>query len=830
MWRLLLALPFTALADTCTMQNGVIRGSGSLHQSKAVSPEDCCTQCFNFPGCIAFTYTTDTGACWLKDNVFNTTASPKSVSGTFTVSRTVTFRACSTTPVDKFPFCNVSLSTEERVQDLISRLSLDDKAPLLTARESPKGGVPAIGLPEYDWGANCIHGVQSRCGEKCPTTFPNPNAQGAAFNRTLWKAMAAVTGRELRALWLADIGENHPNNIPHLGLDCWSPNININRDPRWGRNLETPGEDPYLNGQYGAFHTMGLQQGEDPRYLQAIVTLKHWDAYSLEDDGGGAGKPTRHNFNAIVSNRDLADTYWPAWKNSVRQGKAKGVMCSYNAVNGVPSCASSFLLQTVLRDTWGFDGYITSDSGAITDIYAEHKYKNSTEVQAVAFAVQSGCDVDSGPDYDSALAQAVKTGLIQEKAVDLLLERTFRLKFELGLFDPMEGQPYWNYRVNDTVDTPENFALAREAVRAGMVLLQNNNQVLPFKKGLKLGVIGPHAQAQAALTGNYLGQQCADAYGSFDCIQTPADALQKANKGGSVQVAQGCGVADNSTAGFAQAVQVAQGSDAILLLMGLDTSAVEKEGHDRTSIDLPGVQLQLIQAVVKAAGSKPVALVLLNGGAVALDWVKANVNGIVEAFYPGKWGAEAIADVVFGDYNPGGKMPYTTYSSNYVNQIAFEDMNMTTGVGRTYRYFTGTPLWPFGFGMSYTSFTLSLDQTSTQSAVVIKVTNTGKRDGDEVVQVYFSPVKVSLTNPATLPRSQLVDFERAHLAAGSSTLLAFEIADESVALVDGKGNLVVAPGTYQFIFTNGVDQKVTLPYTVSGAERVLEPFPQPSTN
>jgi len=298
-----------------------------------------------------------------------------------------------------------------------------------------------------------------------------------------------------------------------------------------------------------------------------------------------------------------------------------------------------------------------------------------------------------------------------------------------------------------------------------------------------------------------------------------------ANKGGSVQVAVGCAVSDNSTAGFAQALQVAQSSDLILLMMGLDTGSVEREGHDRTDIDLPGVQLQLIQQVVKAAGTKPVALVLLNGGAVALDWVKGNVNGIIDAFYPGKWGAAAIADVVFGDYNPGGKLPYTMYSSSYVNQIAFEDMNMTTGVGRTYRYFSGTPLWPFGFGLSYTTFSFAFDETSTDKAVVINVANTGKREGDEVVQVYFSPVKVTLTNPTTLPRSQLVDFERIHVPAGASTLVAFAISDNTVALVDGKGNLVVAPGTYQFTFTNGADQKLTLPYIVSGSERVLEPFP-----
>jgi beta-glucosidase-like glycosyl hydrolase len=242
---------------------------------------------------------------------------------------TTATRACHLPGHTGYDFCNVSLTIDQRVNNLISLLKPEDKAPLLTARESPLGAIPRLGLPEYDWGTNCIHGAQTRCGSKCPTSFPNPNAQGAAWNRSLWKDMAHVTGVELRALWLADLGENHQDNLPHLGLDCWSPNININRDPRWGRNLETPGEDPYLNGQYGEWHTSGLQNGEDKRYLLAIVTLKHWDAYSLEDNGNRAGGISRHNFDAKVTKQDLAGTYFPAFKQAVRGADAK-VMLSHN--------------------------------------------------------------------------------------------------------------------------------------------------------------------------------------------------------------------------------------------------------------------------------------------------------------------------------------------------------------------------------------------------------------------------------------------------------------------------------------------------------------------
>ena len=268
------------------------------------------------------------------------------------------------------------MPVDQRVADLVGRLKFDEKAPLLTARESPLGSVERLGIPEYNWGANCIHGVQSRCGSRCPSTFPNPNAQGASWNRTSWSAMAAVTGVELRALYVENVGQQEDDGAPHLGLDCWSPNININRDPRWGRNLETPGEDPFLNGQYGAFHTRGLQDGDDERFLQAVVTLKHYDAYSLEDAGDSSA--TRHNFNAIVSDADLASTYFPAFKTAVEDGNAKGVMCSYNAVNGVPSCANKFLLQDVLRTAWNFTGYVTSDSGAVQDVYDQHHYLNVT--------------------------------------------------------------------------------------------------------------------------------------------------------------------------------------------------------------------------------------------------------------------------------------------------------------------------------------------------------------------------------------------------------------------------------------------------------------------
>jgi len=841
-----LCASLAAAAPTCTLKEGFIVGAGQFKTQTVKDVAECCTACTNIDGCVAFTFASDTSSCYLKDNVHGQELHANRTSGTIQ-SRTVSTRACHTAGHTDYTFCNTKLSIDERVKDLITRLKTSEKPPLLTARESPLGGVPRLGVPEYDWGTNCIHGAQARCGSKCPTSFPNPNAQGASWNRTSWKAMAQITGIELRALWLADYGENRDDNLPHLGLDCWSPNININRDPRWGRNLETPGEDPYLNGQYGAWHTKGLQEGEDSRYLQAIVTLKHWDAYSLEDAGGGPGMPRRHNFNAIVSKADLAGTYFPAFKTSVRDANAKGVMCSYNAVNGVPSCANKFLLEDVLRKEWGFSGYVTSDSGAVEDIYSQHHYKNMSAEEGVAAAVKAGCDIDSnlktghsstGSPYTWSIEKALEQGLIEESDVDALLYRSLRMRFELGLFDPIEDQPYWHYKVDEKVDTEAAQKLNHLSTRESIVLLKNDKSsnfsspALPLKPGVgTVAVLGPHANAQKALTGNYLGQICPEKFGTFECVESPAAAIARVNGGiDSIVVEEGCGIADSSTTGFEAAVAAASKSSvkAVVMMMGLDTSNVEREGHDRTELGLPGVQLQLIQRVVAAVkGKKPVIVVMLNGGAVAIDWLKTpgNSDAILEAFYPGKIGAGAIADILFGAYNPSGKLPYTIMPASFVNEVNFLDMSMTAGKGRTYRFYKGEPLWPFGYGLSYTTFSVQVKESS--SGYQVEVKNTGHVAGDEVVQAYFEPVDVHLKNPAPLPTRQLFDFQKVHLGPGESATLQFDVNAKSLALADANGDLFSAAGKYNIVFTNGVDQTVKST-RVQKVDSLVERFPASS--
>jgi len=846
---------------TCNFVPGRVIGSGSLASVAAADAADCCNKCYDYPGCIAFTFADNTAECYLKDNIYSDDQHANHTSGTYQ-SKTVATRACHTAGHTDYPFCNTTLSLDERVRDLIGRLRPDEKAPLLTARESPLGGVPRLGLPEYDWGTNCIHGAQTRCRGKCPTSFPNPNGQGAMWNRTLWREMAHVTAVELRAFWRADVGENHVDSTPHAGLDCWSPNINIARDPRWGRNLETPGEDPYLNGQYGKHHTIGLQTGEDKRFLLAVVTLKHWDAYSLEDDGGKSGI-TRHNFDAVVSKRDLAGTYFPAFKTSVVEGDAQGVMCSYNAVNGVPSCASKFLLQDVLRDTWGFKGYITSDSGAVEDIYAQHHYLNMSAAEGVAAAIKAGCDIDSsldkghsstGSPYTWSLKDALKTGLVQESEVDERLFFSLRMRFALGLFDPIEDQPFWHYKIESSVDTLNSQKLNLQATRSSIVLLKNQNRALPLVApvdGNKVAVLGPHANAQRALVGNYLGQICAESQSSFACVTSPADGIAD-QIGGKVHAVEGCGVdsakaADGSSVHQAVAAALDKNVTAVVLMVGLDTTSVEREGHDRTELDLPIYQQELIQAVAQAVGgTKPVILVLLNGGAVSLDWAKTSdhIDGIIEAFYPSVLGAQVIAETLFGKNNPGGKMPYSVLPASFVNTTKFEDMAMTAGEGRTYRFYTGTPLWDFGFGLSFTEFAMTTPSSSIvlgtgfaaaeAATITVQVQNVGNVSGDEVVQAYWSPQKdVVLQHPTALPRKQLFGFERITLHPGEAQTMQLTVLCEHVGITDALGNLVSAPGTYELRFTNGVvpsldpatGQMSVVKLILEGKEKMLVPFP-----
>jgi len=496
-------------------------------------------------------------------------------------------------------------------------------------------------------------------------------------------------------------------------------------------------------------------------------------------------------------------------------------MCAYNSVNGIPACASQFLNNT-LRGAWKFDGYVTSDSGAVADIYTQHHYV-ATAPEAAAAAIKGGTDINSGGVYSSSLLQAVSQKLISIADVNLALYRTLKLRFQLGLFDPIDDQPYWHVSP-DVVNTAESQATNLHMSQQSMVLLKNDKNTLPFPKGHKVAVIGPHGAATGALVGNYLGQICPS--GDYSCVVSPFSAIQQANKGGSTVYAQGCTVSGNVVTGFAAAIAAAQAADYVVLIIGTDTS-VENEAHDRVNITLPGVQDEFSRQIINL--KKPTAVVLMNGGAVAIEWLHDNADAIVEAFYPGYQGGTAIADVIFGDYNPGGKMPYTIYKADYVSQVQMTSMDMTKAPGRTYRYFTGTPLWPFGWGLSYTQFKLdwhnttkplytisNADETQVGAAYQVNVTNIGMVAGDEVVQAYFNPANDSRVI------KQLFGFQRVHLNAGQSVTLTFPVAFTSFLIGDSSGNLVSHPGSYRLQFTNGVSQKLETQLLIDGKPKITE--------
>ncbi|KAJ8539155.1 hypothetical protein ON010_g12716 [Phytophthora cinnamomi] len=590
--------------------------------------------------------------------------------------------------------------------------------------------------------------------------------------------------------------------------------------------METPSEDPLVNSRYGVAYTRGLQEGKDKRFLQAVVTLKHYVAYSYEHYDG----IDRMAFNAEVSKYDFADTYLPAFRASVVQGKAKGVMCSYNSVNGMPMCANEQLNTKLLREALGFDGYITSDSGAIAGIYQQRHYTKSL-CEAGRLAILSGTDVNSGSVYKKCLADLVTSGQLPEKAVDDAMRRTLKLRFELGLFDPIDDQPYWHVAPSE-VGTAKSKELSLELTRKSIVLLQNHGNILPLSKGKKLAVIGPHAKAKRALLGNYLGQMCHGDYLEVGCVQTPLEAITAANGASTTVYAKGSGINDTSTADFDAAEAAARGADAVVLFLGIDTS-IEREAWDRENIDMPNIQMQLLKRVRRAG--KPTVVVLFNGGVVGAEELILHTDGVVEAFYPGFFGAQAVSDILFGDAIPSGKLPVTMYPSNYINSVDMKSMSMTKYPGRSYRYYKEVPVFPFGWGLSYTKFTLALDSEKPSDPIVITrdldqivtviVSNDGDLVGDEVVFAFFRPLNVNATGNAALLNEQLFDYRRVSLRPTQYRKLSFRIQQSTLAMVDDSGNQASFPGFYEVIITNGVHERVTFAIHLVGEHETLGVFP-----
>jgi beta-glucosidase len=682
----------------------------------------------------------------------------------------------------KFPFLNPALETEERVNDLVGRMTLDEK---ISQMMNAAPAVERLDIPAYEWWNECLHGV-GRAG--LATVFPQAIGLGATWDEDLIFRVSTAISDEARAKHHEFVRSNSRRR--YQGLTFWTPNINIFRDPRWGRGQETYGEDPFLTGRIGVQFIKGLQ-GNDPKYFKTIATVKHFAVHS-------GPEPERHSFDAVTDERDFRETYLPQFEMGIKEGKAYSLMCAYNRYKGEAACGSSSLLTGILRTEWGFDGYVVSDCGAIADIYRGHKIV-STPDSASALAVKSGTDLECSNVYRS-LKQAVEKKLITEQELDVSLKRLFTARFRLGMFDPPEMVKYQQIPIS-VLDCDANKQLALETTLKSIVLLKNFNNTLPLKKDIgTVAVIGPNSDESFVLLGNYNGTPS-------DPI-TPLRGIKEKLTGKSeVLYARGCNWATGMTGQMsdeelkAEALEIARKSDAIIMCMGI-TPRLEGEemkvnvegflGGDRTRIDLPDIQQQLIKEI-NALG-KPVILVLLNGSALAINWEKENIPAIIEAWYPGQAGGAAIADVIFGDYNPSGRLPVTFYKS--VNDLPpFEDYNMKN---RTYRYFTGDPLYPFGYGLSYTTFSyskLNIPKSSNiNKPVTVNVTvkNNGKREGEEVVQLYLS----NLSADVPVPLRTLKGFKRISLKPGESKTVSFTLAPDDFSVIDKNMKRSVLPGKF----------------------------------
>lgn len=682
-------------------------------------------------------------------------------------------------------FQDPSRPIRERVDDLLSRLTLEEKIGQMVYSAA---AIPRLGIPEYNWWNECLHGV-ARAG--IATVFPQAIGMAASFHQELLYQVACVISDEARAKH-HEFARRGDRGI-YKGLTMWSPNINIFRDPRWGRGQETYGEDPYLTGRMGVAFVKGLQ-GEDPKYLKVVATPKHYAVHS-------GPEPLRHSFDARVSEKDLRETYLPAFRDCVKEAQAYSVMGAYNRTNGEPCCASKTLLEKILRQEWGFAGYVVSDCGAIRDIHAHHKVTETPE-ESAALAVNNGCDLNCGRVYDS-LVEAVNQGLISEETIDRSLRRLLTAKFKLGMFDPPEKVPYAQipYEINAC---EEHRQLSLKMARESMVLLKNEGDVLPLSRDISaIAVIGPNADSKKVLLGNYFGTPAR--------YVTPLQGIiNKVEPDVRVFYAEGCDLVSTkdsawggkATKGFSEALAAAERSDVVVMCLGLSPDLEGEEGAvansdgggDKTSLDLPGLQEELLKAVCDVG--KPVVLVLFSGSPLAVNWADENVPAILQAWYPGEEGGTAIADVLFGDYNPAGRLPVTFVRS--LDQLPpFTDYAMK---GRTYRYMTEEPLYPFGYGLSYSAFSYKNLRLSarkiaagTSLHVEVDVENVSNIPGDEVVQLYLKDLEASVV----VPNYELRGFSRVHLAPGEKRTIGFTLTPRQMALINEDGKAVLEPGSFR---------------------------------
>lgn len=683
---------------------------------------------------------------------------------------------------------------ENKARTLVKQMTLEEK---VTQTLHSAGAVKRLGIKAYNWWNEALHGV-ARAG--VATVFPQAIGLAATFDEDLIEQTADIISTEARGKF--NMQQKFGDTDIYKGLTFWSPNVNIFRDPRWGRGHETFGEDPYLSGRLGVRFIQGLQ-GDNKRFLKTAACAKHFAVHSGPEN-------ERHSFNAVVNQQDLYETYLPAFRACVKEGKVEAVMGAYNRTNDEPCCGSKTLLIDILREQWGFKGHVVSDCWAIKDFHEYHKVTNSP-VESVAMAINNGCDLNCGNLF-IYLEQAVKEGLVDEKVLDEAVIRLYIAKLKLGMIGDDSNNPY-NDISYDQVDSKEHAEFNLNVARKSLVLLKNDNQLLPLNKEKikSIGIIGPNANNRKALVGNYEG--------TASRYYTIAEGIQD-YVGDDVRVrfSEGCHLYKEQISGLgelndriSEVKGVCEASDVIIACMGLDSGLEGEEGDqgnqfasgDKPDLNLPGIQQDVLETIYKSG--KPVVLVLLSGSALAVNWADQHIPAILQGWYPGAQGGKAIASVLFGEYAPEGKLPVTFYKTSE-ELPDLRDYNMK---GRTYRYMNQEALYPFGYGLSYSEFKVSnvicnakdipLDEPVKLS---VDIANTGDYPAGETIQVYVKCNKDNTPNP------QLKYLKKVFLKSGESQTVNIELDTKAFGLYNEEGKFMLYQEEYElFVGTNQPDQR-----------------------
>lgn len=690
-------------------------------------------------------------------------------------------------------FKNHNLPFKERVKDLISRLTNEEKISQLFNIST---ALERFDIPLYDWRNECLHGV-AFAGKA--TVFPQAIGLAATWDPILLKRIASVISDEARAKHHHYLKHGKKSRKRYYGLTFAAPNINIYRDPRWGRGQETFGEDPYLTSQLAVKFIKGLQ-GDDPRYFKLIAEPKHFAVHS-------GPEIKRHEMDIKVDDKDLYETYLPAFKASIQKAKPFGVMGAYHRLNGEPCCASIFLLRNLLRDKWGFKGYVIGDGGAVEDIYNHHKIAQDFS-EAATMALKAGCDVINPMNiltkakiksYQRRVKKAFDNGDLTEQDLNNALKKSLEARFRLGMVDPPEIVPYANISY-DVVNQRTHRKLALETAQKSIVLLKNNNNLLPLKETpATIGIVGPNADNIEALKGDYSGES--------PKYVTPLQGIEdRFSKNSEILYEQGCMLTRSIEGGLKRAVHLAHQSDIVIVFLGLSPTIEGEEGHvitplrgDRNDLQLPKIQKELLKALYMT--KTPLILVLLNGGCLAITHADKYIGAILEAWYPGEEGGTAIANIIAGDYNPSGKLPITFYKS--VDQLPnFQDYSMKN---RTYRYFKGEVLYPFGYGLSFTNFSYKnfsvrpkRIKSNEKIEISFTISNEGPYDGDDIAQLYIKHEPKDFS----IPNLELKRFKRIHVKKGESESVSFILNRNDYSLYNDEGEIDVHPGKFKIFIGN----------------------------